>query len=626
MLRVAGRDFVDEQGRRLVLRGVNLGGSSKVPRVPDGASWRRESFFEHRSVSFVNRPFSLEDADEHFRRLSRWGLTTLRWVTTWEAVEHEGPGRYDQGYLDFLEAILRRAGEHGFTVFVDFHQDTWSRFSGGDGAPGWTLESAGFELEHLHETGAAFLHCQHEGPLPKMIWPSNDGKLAAATMFTLFFGGDAFAPSLKVDGVGVQRFLQTRFLDMVEEVARRLRHVSCVAGYDVLNEPSTGYIGAEDLTVPLSRVKVGPLPSPLESMALGEGRPLRVGWWAHGLLGARITRQVELNPRGLRAWRSGAGCPWRAHGVWDEDAQGRPRLLAPDYFRPRHGEPVDWAEDFYRPFVKAALERIRSVDSRAIVLVEGEAQRPSPRWAPADGADVAYAPHWYDGAVLFLKDFHPFLGADFFTEKPVFWPGRIRRSYRAQLERLVEGADTRMGGVPVLLGEVGVPFDLRSKRAFRTGDFRQQAAALDRSLTAVEDARLSATVWNYTPDNTNARGDGWNDEDLSVFSVDQRREPNELDSGGRALDALVRPYPRAVAGTIVRYGFERRRRRFELVYRHDPLVSAPTEVFVPALQYPRGVAIDCSDGRFEHDAATQTLKLWPDGDLAEHRVVLMPSP
>jgi hypothetical protein len=113
---------------------------------------------------------------------------------------------------------------------------------------------------------------------------------------------------------------------------------------------------------------------------------------------------------------------------------------------------------------------------------------------------------------------------------------------------------------------------------------------------------------------------------LSVFSVDQRREPNELDSGGRALDALVRPYPRAVAGTIVRYGFERRRRRFELVYRHDPLVSAPTEVFVPALQYPRGVAIDCSDGRFEHDAATQTLKLWPDGDLAEHRVVLMPSP
>lgn len=46
--------------------------------------------------------------------------------------------------------------------------------------------------------------------------------------------------------------------------------------------------------------------------------------------------------------------------------------------------------------------------------------------------------------------------------------------------------------------------------------------ALDKNL-------LSFTLWNYAANNTNARGDGWNDEDLSLFSRDQqaRVPPNQ---------------------------------------------------------------------------------------------------
>ena len=37
-------------------------------------------------VSFVGRPFPLDEADEHFKRLRAWGLTFLRFLVTWEVI------------------------------------------------------------------------------------------------------------------------------------------------------------------------------------------------------------------------------------------------------------------------------------------------------------------------------------------------------------------------------------------------------------------------------------------------------------------------------------------------------------------------------------------------------------
>ena len=81
MISIKGSNFKDEAGRTLLLRGVNLGGSSKVPFSPDGATHIREGFFEHRDVSFVGRPFPLEEADEHFSRLKTWGFNFLQAVS-----------------------------------------------------------------------------------------------------------------------------------------------------------------------------------------------------------------------------------------------------------------------------------------------------------------------------------------------------------------------------------------------------------------------------------------------------------------------------------------------------------------------------------------------------------------
>lgn len=606
MIRVDGPWFRDEHGRRLILRGVNLGGSSKIPTRPDGATYRRDGLEAPEQVSFVGRPFPLDEADEHFGRLRRWGLTFLRLLTTWEAIEHAGPGRYDEGYLEYLEAVVRKAGEHGLSLFIDPHQDVWSRFTGGDGAPEWTLQAAGFHLRNLHATGAAFLHQEHGDPLPRMIWPTNATKLAAATMFTLFFAGNDFAPRLQIDGEPIQEYLQRHYLEAIAQVARRLRGLPHVVGFGTMNEPSAGYIGVKDLATlpPLPRLDVAP--TPFESMQLGEGASLDLPTWGIRMLGMRRIGHRVVNPGGLRAWSDGRECIWRLHGVWEQRG-GKSTLLKPDYFQHVQGRGVSFAQDYYKPFALRFLRRIREIDPEAAIFLEGEPGALPPRWDRGDPTGIVWEPHWYDGLTLVLKRFVPFLGLGFDSRRLILGAGRVRRSFVAQLAEQRHAAAQALCGVPTLIGEIGIPFDLDEKRAYRTGDFRRPSAALDRSLQALDANLLSATLWVYTSDNTNARGDLWNDEDFSIFSRDQQADPADPDSGGRALEAAIRPYPQAVAGEPLAMSFDRQSGGFLFSFAHDEQVTQPTVLFAPQLQYPAGCRVDVSDGEATYRAAEQQV-------------------
>ena len=54
---------------------------------------------------------------------------------------------------------------------------------------------------------------------------------------------------------------------------------------------------------------------------------------------------------------------------------------------------------------------------------------------------------------------------------------------------------------------------------------------------------VSSIIWNYTSLNSNEKGDLWNSEDFSIFSIDQQYKPEDPYSGIRGKEAVVRPYP-----------------------------------------------------------------------------------
>lgn len=627
MIRIEGVNFKDDYGRTVILRGVNL--DAKVPFKPDGSTHIREGFFDHRNVSFVGRPFPLAEADEHFSRLKRWGLTFYRFLVPWEALEHAGPGIYDEEYLDYLYKIVEKAGEHGLLLYIETRQDIWSRFTGGCGAPGWTFDVVGLDITKFKETGAAITHQEYGSDYSPQIWATNGFKMAAATMFTLFFGGDDFAPSTKVDGQPVQEYLQGHLLNAYKKVAERLKGLPAVLGYDTMNEPYRGYIACSDLnSTDWYQYKKGDTPTAYQGMLLADGISMEVEIWKSflpKLLGTRL-----LNPRGVRAWKEGRDCIWKANGVWDIDKAGKPVLLQPDYFSIKNGRKVNFTDDYQKPYFERFADTIHTVDPRAMILITP----PNVDYRPPNmGADnsrhIVYKPHWYDDVHWITKAYHFFpnalVGHDKLTGRAVIGtPGMVQRSFNDQMRRIKELGNELCGGVPTVIGEIGICYDMNKREAFGTGDYSAHIKEWDRLFKALDANLLSYNLWTYDAFNDNKYGDHWNLENFSIYGLDQRKDPSDINSGGRALQAVVRPYPRATAGRPLRISFDIKKRIFEFEFRHDPKVVKPTEVFVPDYQYPGGYDVKLSDGSIVRDADNQLLIYTHSAEREIHTMRIIP--
>lgn len=185
-------------------------------------------------------------------------------------------------------------------------------------------------------------------------------------------------------------------------------------------------------------------------------------------------------------------------------------------------------------------------------------------YMPDPGLDgFVFAPHFYDPMMLFA--------GELFDEE-------------AMLERLHGLAHVGLRwNRPVLFGELG---------AANGPDRTRYLRALYERFDALG---LHATYWECS-----FSDELWNGEDLSL-----------CDAAGReraAVDDVVRPWPRAVAGTVERTGWDPEARRFELEV--SGAGEAPTDVFLPVRHLGEAPVVRLEGAEADWDPATGRLLVW----------------
>ncbi|TKA66993.1 hypothetical protein B0A55_11194 [Friedmanniomyces simplex] len=702
-LRIDGATFRDPQNREIYLHGLNLAGDTKFPAHPDVPSHIKEHFFDGDSASFVDRPFPIADAHTHFSRLKRWGYNTLRYVFTWEALEHEGPGKYDDEFIDHTIALLRIAKEYGFYVFMDPHQDVWSRFTGGSGAPMWTLYACGFDPRRFHVTQAALVQNTWPDPadFPKMAWATNYQRLACQTMFTFFYGGRDFAPKCVIDGVNIQDYLEEHFFGACRHLAQRIRDAvdledEVVIGYESMNEPNKGFIGHPDLMkIPKDQnLRKFTTPTAWQAMLTGSGRAADIDTYDFGSFGPYKSGMQHIDPKDMSAWldpetwddskygwkraeswKLGIDV-WAQHGVWDPSTDS---MKLPQYFskHPTTGEPLDqeyWTNHYFMAHYRKYRDAIRSVWPEAIMLCQPAPFEipPTIKGTKDDDHNMVFASHFYDGITLITKKWNKLWNVDVLGilrgrySSPAFaikvGETAIRNCFKNQLSTVREEGLQNMGLHPCLYTEIGIPYDMDDQKAYRTGDYSSQAAAIDANHFAVEGSKAGGfTWWVYTASNSHYWGDNWNGEDLSIFceedlplppnsnsNSNNRGEASKLSlddgqsqlsssapvtpsslkkalsvnemvpsqpplsaaagegepQGYRAAEAYVRPHPEVVHGTLSSHGFDLKTCTFTLTLTAPSPTPQehPTIIFLPAFHFPQAnnqTSVEVSGGKWE---------------------------
>ena len=198
-LTTRGGMLIDELGRAVILRGVNVGGRSKMP-------------------PFL--PFDIADpseipskADRLMALVRALGANAVRLTFSWEALETVR-GTFDAEYLRRYRLLLDAAHKADLHVIVDFHQDVFHAAFCGDGFPEWALGDITHGPPHYDCAFPfwAFPYFDPQSPVSQAfdrLWSNQDGLL------------DAFEA-------------------MWRHVAREVGRHPAVAAFEIINEPGAG--------------------------------------------------------------------------------------------------------------------------------------------------------------------------------------------------------------------------------------------------------------------------------------------------------------------------------------------------------------------------------------------------
>ena len=202
---VDGRTFRDGRGRQLLFRGYNAKATTTFDVVFEDGRTANETFADFNEKAAA--------------RLESLGMNVLRLPLSWSGLEPK-PQQYSQAFLDKIATILALAHAHHFYVFLDMHQDAYSKEIGEDGAPLWAIV-----------------------PPPPMLLSGPYDDSRRLTGPALSAGYNFFDNAAATDG----RPLQDAFNAAVGQMAKRFVGDSAVLGYEAFNEPVVLKQGALDL-------------------------------------------------------------------------------------------------------------------------------------------------------------------------------------------------------------------------------------------------------------------------------------------------------------------------------------------------------------------------------------------
>lgn len=189
-----------------------------------------------------------------------------------------------------------------------------------------------------------------------------------------------------------------------------------VIGWESMNEPSSGFLGIQDLTViPKDQhLRKGTCPTPFQAILTGSGLPQEVETWDFGQTGPHKTGTTVVDPGGTSIWTdlshidlkygwirnaawNTAECIWALHGVWDTTTN---RILKPDYFaRGPDGKILDspaFLDCFWMEHFRAFKSTIRASHTNAIIFCQPPVLVVPPRFTLEDRTDeqIVYSPHY----------------------------------------------------------------------------------------------------------------------------------------------------------------------------------------------------------------------------------------
>jgi endoglycosylceramidase len=263
------------------------------------------------------------------------------------------------------------------------------------------------------------------------------------------------------------------------------------------------------------------------------------------------------------------------NNIWQR-YKGNPTVIGYDLLNePEQGtlglDNKTFVEQYVNPFYQKAIDALHQVDPDKLAYIQPPFKVLSYDEVPIERDGVVYAPHFFAGIWGY-----------------VVTSSSSTQGYEQLMNRFI--LDAAAHSAPLFIGEYGMPWNPTwGNDPARIADHQM----LERAASDLFDQHKVGFSRPYYADDNTARNVNAHTLSWALFAGE-----NGVSGEERRFitDVFVRPYPQAMAGTLLSHAFNHDSRAYTLTYASG-LVGRNSEIFIPqARVYPTGFTATFNDG------------------------------